>query len=198
MVKFQEYARPEMINGVRTYTTEILEGSKYDMTGNGPKHQTIVMNICNLLHETAKGSKKIKVLPRLGIRFDDNNFLIPDVAGFSPTSKLVTEDAECAPEFVAEVISPTTRFKDLLLKKNIYAKFGILEYWIVDPKAETVDLYTLAPMTFSLELNSCYQNIGDDELDWDDMTDQERSEIRRTIKSRVFDGLELSLKDIFL
>lgn len=121
-------------------------------------------------------------------------FASHSTSGFS---KYNIEDAECAPDFVIEVTSPTTRRNDMTVKKDIYARFGIMEYWIVDPKAQTIDLYTLNPVTLALEFNSCYHNITRDDLNWDYLSDHEKAEIRTTIKSRMLGDVEIALKDIF-
>ena len=45
-----------------------------------------------------------------------------------------------APDLVIEILSPGTRSKDLELKRKTYARFGIQEYWVVDPEAATVEV----------------------------------------------------------
>jgi Uma2 family endonuclease len=45
-----------------------------------------------------------------------------------------------APDLIIEILSPATRSKDLELKRKTYARFGVQEYWIVDPDAETVEV----------------------------------------------------------
>lgn len=72
-----------------------------------------------------------------------------------------------------------------------------MEYWIVDPKAQTIDLYTLNPVTLALEFDSCYHNITEDELDWEHLSAQEKGEVSTAIKSRMLGGVEIPLKDIF-
>ena len=40
-------------------------------------------------------------------------------------------------------VSPTTRQRDEVLKRQLYERFGVTEYWLVDPEAETVKTYRL-------------------------------------------------------
>ncbi len=45
-----------------------------------------------------------------------------------------------APDLVVEILSPGTRDKDLELKRKTYARFGVQEYWIVDPDATSIEI----------------------------------------------------------
>lgn len=50
---------------------------------------------------------------------------------------------EGVPDLVAEVLSPSTRRRDLTIKRDAYQDAGIPEYWLVDPRAQTVVVYAL-------------------------------------------------------
>ena len=55
-----------------------------------------------------------------------------------------------APDLVIEILSPTTASRDRGLKLKTYARYGIGEYWIVDPDAQTVEVYRLTAEAFHL------------------------------------------------
>lgn len=52
-----------------------------------------------------------------------------------------------APDFVAEIVSPSTQSRDYLLKLNKYQTAGVREYWILDAKKSTIHVYHFADNT---------------------------------------------------
>ena len=59
---------------------------------------------------------------------------------------IITElNIQGAPDLVVEVLSPDTADRDRTLKRARYLRFGVLEYWIVDPVAESVEVMALGP-----------------------------------------------------
>ncbi len=52
-----------------------------------------------------------------------------------------------APDFVAEIVSPSTQSRDYLLKLNKYQTAGVREYWILDAKKATIHVYHFADNT---------------------------------------------------
>ena len=70
----------------------------------------------------------------------------PDVAYFRQEVAIGFDDDQTkfpAPDFVAEVLSPSTKGTDRRLKKRDYASHGVGEYWIVDAEAQTIEQYVL-------------------------------------------------------
>lgn len=57
---------------------------------------------------------------------------------------------EGAPDIIVEVLSPSNWLKDRREKFETYAKAGVREYWIVDPRARTIELFFLREGTYSL------------------------------------------------
>jgi len=53
--------------------------------------------------------------------------------------------AHGAPDLAIEVLSPSTRRKDLVVKRLLYERIGVVEYWIVDPKRDAVQVYRATP-----------------------------------------------------
>lgn len=74
----------------------------------------------------------------------ENNVFFPDIMFVSnENSKIITEkNITGAPDLIIEILSPATGYYDLTEKKEIYAEFGVKEYWIVDPKKQWVEFYS--------------------------------------------------------
>ena len=86
------------------------------------------------------------VFPGVGVQIagDDKTLVIPDVVVLCDKNKLANQkNVSGAPDLVVEVLSPSNRDHDMVLKLEIYRKYGIREYWIIDPKKRTVGVYNL-------------------------------------------------------
>jgi len=79
------------------------------------------------------------------VKFDDGNVLQPDLLYVSEERKIeiVKERIIGAPDIVVEILSPSNAYYDLRQKKDIYQKYGVKEYIIVDPILMNADLYAL-------------------------------------------------------
>jgi Uma2 family endonuclease len=110
------------------------------------KHQRVSRNLVYALddHVRHQGLGEVHSAPT-GVRLADDNLLIPDACFVSHARLGIIGDKtiDGPPDLVVEILSPGTRRRDLGLKRNIYARFSVPEYWIVDPDAQTVTVLTL-------------------------------------------------------
>ena len=97
------------------------------------------------------------------------------------------------PDMVAEVLSRSTRRKDLTIKKDIYEANGVKEYWIIDPRARAVDVYILRDGKF--ELDESYFKYTAEEFN--ELDEEEKVAYKPEIKVSVFDDLFVKVEDIF-
>jgi len=91
----------------------------------------------------------------------DRDILVPDIAGWRRERMPVFPDVvwfELAPDWVCEVVSPSTTRLDRIRKLPRYARYAIPHAWIVDPKAHTVEVYRLSGELYSL--SATYEGSG--------------------------------------
>ena len=108
-------------------------------------HQGIVSELCYYLKDYIKKKKgpcKVYVSP-IGVRLDkdDKTFLEPDLIVLCDSSKSDGHHITGAPDLVVEVVSPSSRSRDYLVKLNKYYYAGVREYWVIDEKRRTVSVY---------------------------------------------------------
>ena len=122
---------------------EILDGNLYIVSSPNTKHQRISKKLLVALTRQVEGRNlgEIFVAP-YDVILSDDNIVQPDIffiAGgrVGLVGKL---NLQGAPDLVIEILSAGSRKRDLETKKKIYARFGIGEYWIVDPDAEAVEV----------------------------------------------------------
>lgn len=87
------------------------------------------------------------MLPLIRILWSSQIFSLYALNGFGVLGE---SHVEGAPDLVVEILPPSTKDRHAGVKARIYAKFGVGEYWVVDPDQETVLQYTLTPEGFAI------------------------------------------------
>lgn len=132
---------------------ELIDGVFYDMAAPFVVHQFIATQIGHQLMgytEKTKGPCK-PVLSPVDVQLDKDNKTVvqPDVLILCKPEILIRNGRVFgAPDFIIEILSPSTRKKDLTLKLMKYANAGVREYWIIDPEKLTVLVYDLEHEAF--------------------------------------------------
>jgi Uma2 family endonuclease len=129
---------------------EIIEGVLYTMTRPRGAHQNTTLAVGGDLRGPfglgRGGPGGWWILPEPGIELPDTPEISPDVAGWR-RERLPTlpDDApiRVVPDWVCEILSPSTRRHDLLVKKPYHAKVGVAHHWLIDLPARTLTAYRL-------------------------------------------------------
>ncbi len=100
------------------------------------------------------GGWRILNEPELSLGVDpDYDPVIPDLAGWriaSMPERVETAQYHTVPQWLCEVLSPATRRRDRILKLPFYARAGVGHVWLVDPIAETLEVYALSDGLWTL------------------------------------------------
>ena len=120
---------------------ELIDGEHYVTPASNRRHQVAVTNLTALLVLAVRERRlgRVFVAP-FDVVFTRYDVVEPDLLFISAERSAVLTDANVqgAPDLVIEVLSPTSRRQDEVLKRDLYERGGVAEYWLVDPEAETV------------------------------------------------------------
>lgn len=133
------YALPE---GQRA---ELINGEMYMMASASTIHQLLQTELLVTIANYIKGKKgNCKVFTPIGVFLhkDDYTYLEPDIAVICENDKLDNKGCHGAPDWVIEIVSPSSKKMDYVLKLTEYGKAGVREYWIVDPLKKTIMVYS--------------------------------------------------------
>jgi Uma2 family endonuclease len=123
---------------------ELIDGVAYDMTpAPNFRHQDIAGNLFNILKNALKEKECVVGIAPTDIVLSEHDVVQPDVFVICDKDKITDKNIQGAPEFVAEILSPSTSQKDRWIKKELYEKYGVLEYLIIDPDGEYIERYLL-------------------------------------------------------
>lgn len=124
---------------------ELIHGQFYDMAPPSRIHQRISDRIIyqiNRYIEDKNGSCQVYVAPfSVNLYADDSTYVEPDISVICDEKKLTDKGCKGAPDFIVEIVSPSSIRHDYSTKNFLYAEAGVREYWIVDPMKEKTMVY---------------------------------------------------------
>lgn len=130
---------------------EIIHGELFMMAPPSRIHQEISGELFRQLANFLEGKPcKVYHAP-FGVRpFEQSKdtpeevdtMVEPDISVVCDQSKLDEHGCKGAPDLIIEILSPSTRRHDRLVKLNLYQRAGVREYWIADPDNQSVQVFT--------------------------------------------------------
>lgn len=140
------YALPE---GQRA---ELIDGELYMMAAPGRIHQKLVHFFDRIIGnyiQSNHGECEIYPAPfAVFLNADDKIYLEPDISIICDKSKLTDEGCKGAPDWIIEIVSPSSRPMDYNKKLFRYRTAGVREYWIVDSMKQQIIVYNFEHDTF--------------------------------------------------
>jgi Uma2 family endonuclease len=184
--KLDKYTYADYLTWPETERWEIIEGVPYNMSPAPLReHQDILGNIFTEFKKFLKGKHCKSYVAPFDVRLAENTsedvlvetVVQPDISVFCDEKKLDRRGANGAPDLIVEILSESTRNKDLNRKLLLYQRYGVREYWIVDPETNTILQY----LADSVGLYYINKEYG----------------MNETIECEIFQGLKMSLSEIF-
>jgi Uma2 family endonuclease len=161
---------------------ELIDGEHYVSPAPSLKHQFVVGALFAALWNFARahGSGMALVAP-FDVLFSQFDVVEPDVLFISKgrLSQILTrKNVQGAPDLAVEVGSPSTRRRDEKLKRDLYERSGVQEYWVADPDLDIIKVYRLVEGRYvrAAELSV---------------------EARDVLTTPLLPGLEIPLVDVF-
>ncbi len=158
---------------------EIIDGEEYILNSPFGRHQRISQKLDYIVYSYVLRNKlgEVYYSPLDVIFADGINEVQPDLIFIRNENMSIFQDfIRGVPDMLCEIISKSTSKKDLVTKKALYEKYGVSEYWVVYPDIEMVEIFTIENsryVTYSIA-------VGDG-----------------IVKSKVIDGLEFNITNIF-
>lgn len=124
---------------------ELIDGKLYDMAPPSYIHQKMILKLSRTIDqyiETSHGHCEVLPAPfAVNLTGNDKNWVEPDISVICDKSKLSDRGCEGAPDWIIEIVSPSTQKNDYGLKLFKYRTAKVREYWIVNPERKMVNVY---------------------------------------------------------
>lgn len=124
---------------------ELIDGQIYYMAPPNTRHQRMLNYINTEINMyIRKNNGECEVFPApfaVFLNDDDMNYVEPDISVICDKNKISDKGCQGAPDWVIEIISPSSMAMDYFTKLFQYQKSGVREYWIVDPIKQRVTVY---------------------------------------------------------
>jgi Uma2 family endonuclease len=161
---------------------ELIEGEHFVTPTPVRKHQAIVANLIGLIwpYLQDRSLGRIYTAP-FDVIFSNHDVVEPDLLYISHERAQRIETSpwvKGAPDLVVEIGSPGTRTRDETIKRRLYERFEVSEYWIVDPEIDAIKVLRL--------VSGRYERVAELSLEGGDV-----------LTTPLLPGLELKLEKIF-
>jgi Uma2 family endonuclease len=132
---------------------ELYDGEVFVVPAPLPKHQVVADRLTVMLSHYVRRHGGFAVSSPIDIVFSDFDVLQPDLVYFSADRAHLVDLNRVirdAPDLCVEVLSPSTAATDRGKKMQMFARYQVREYWIVDPNAESLEIYELGADGYQL------------------------------------------------
>jgi Uma2 family endonuclease len=158
---------------------ELIGGEMYMIASPTTEHQRISFNLTVAIgtHVREQSLGSLFIAP-MDVVLSRRDVVQPDILFVSKDREMIITETHIdgPPDLIVEILSPSTASLDQLVKRQLYARHGVREFWLVSPEASTVEVLELHEGAYRRRV---LVGRGD------------------TITSNVLEGLELALDEVF-
>jgi Uma2 family endonuclease len=150
----QKWTYQDMLEKLPAETcAEILNNALYMSPAPSPEHQRVLKKFLRLIDAFVEGLRigEVNIAP-FDVILDQNNVVQPDLffLTLDNISKVKAKGLEGSPDLIVEIISPSSFYRDTVEKKEQYEKYGVKEYWLVDPANKVIEVFSLSDDKYQL------------------------------------------------
>ncbi len=160
---------------------EIIDGERFMTPSPSTRHQRISYNLVCFLDVYLRRAKTGQLFPApIDVVLSDLDVVQPDLLFISSAKAFIItkKNIQGPPDLVIEIISETSRKTDATIKRKLYERYGVCEYWIVDPELERVGVHRMTDRGYV-----CATELS--------------READHAVETPLLPGLKLKLFDIF-
>ncbi len=177
----QKYSYADYAQWPEDERWELIDGVPYAMTAPQRLHQDIVFELGGQVRNYLQGKPCKGYTAPFDVRLprqDEADAKVetvvqPDLSVICDPSKLDKQGCRGAPDWIVEVLSPSTALKDMDSKRSLYQRHGVQEYWIIHPEDRWILVYTLdaqgrygQPGVFGMDEPTVVQRFPELSIDW--------------------------------
>lgn len=120
---------------------QLINGELIMSPSPTPYHQIVLGNLYDVFKKEVRQTNGLVLFAPVDLYVDKRNVLQSDLLFLSDRKHLTKRGIEGPPDLIVEIISPSNSYTDRYEKKESYLKFGVREFWIVDPANKTLEIY---------------------------------------------------------
>jgi Uma2 family endonuclease len=182
------YTYQDLLNEFEEETRcEIIENKLFMSPASNTEHQEISRDLEFLLYTFTRKNNLGKVFDApFDVILDENNVVQPDILFISNQNiqHLSKKGFHGAPDLIIEIVSPSTFYRDCQEKKSLYEKFGVKEYWIVEPANQVIEIFVLE--------NNLENNLRNTQYQLHQFVAE-----KGKVSSKILEGFEVDCSQIF-
>lgn len=127
-------------------TGEVIDGELHVMGRPSIAHQNVETEVSADLRRSGGGPGGWLIVPEVEVRFPTDELVVPDLSGWR-RERIAGRESESPAlvraDWVCEILSDSTRLKDLGPKRDLYARQGVPHLWVIDPLAHILEAFAL-------------------------------------------------------
>lgn len=152
------YSRYRQLPDDDPFEHEMIEGEEFTVPAPSVDHQWLRDQLAFAMQAFCRERRLGWVASPVDLYCDEENYVNSDISYFTPEQVRQvrgTQQIRIPPPLVVETLSPSSVHWDRVNKLGFYQRFGVQEYWIVDPMASTIEVVDLTTGQATLADPAC-------------------------------------------